>query len=32
METQTIRHGVMLVGNTGVGKSTIFNILRKSIV
>lgn len=31
METIRVRHGVMLVGQTGVGKTVIYEVLRKAL-
>jgi dynein heavy chain len=30
-ETSLVRHGIMVVGSAGCGKTTIFNILLKSL-
>jgi dynein heavy chain len=30
-ETSLVRHGIMVVGSAGSGKTTIFNILLKSL-
>lgn len=32
METIMVRHGVMLVGNTGTGKTKVYETLRKSLM
>ena len=32
METIMVRHGIMLVGNTGTGKTKVYEILRKAII
>ena len=32
METIMVRHGVMLVGSTGCGKTKVYEILRKALM